>query len=164
MYLSYLDMQMNKYPDIGSLVPHQAPMLLIDKLIDVDELTVHCQVNIQADGLFFDKQINGVAAWVGIEFMAQTVAAWSGYHAWLQGKPAPIGFLLGTRRYISECESYDHGALLDIYAQQLMESDGMAAFLCRIECAGKELASAQLNAFVPSQDKLEEMLKGKSND
>jgi len=156
-------MLMNRYPDIRSLVPHQAPMLLIDKLIDVGELTVHCQVNVHQEGLFFDRQINGVPAWVGIEFMAQTVAAWSGYHAWLQGKPAPIGFLLGSRRYSSECEYYDHGALLDIYAQQVMESDGMAAFLCRIDCAGEVLASAQLNAFLPSQDKLEEMLKGKSN-
>lgn len=164
MYLSYLDMLMNKYPDITSLVPHKAPMLLIDKLIDVDELTVHCQVNIDAQGLFFDKQINAVPAWVGIEFMAQTVAAWSGYHAWLKELSSPVGFLLGCRRYTSECESYVMGTVLDIYAQQLMESDGMAAFCCRIECAGKELASAQLNVFVPSQDKLEEMLKGKSND
>lgn len=155
---------MNKYPNIRSLVPHQPPMLLIDKLIDVDELTVHCQVIIGSEGVFFDRQINGVAAWIGIEFMAQTIAAWSGYHAWLQGKAAPIGFLLGSRCYSCECESYDHGALLDIYAQQLMESDGMAAFLCRIECAGEVLASAQLNAFLPSQDKLEKMLKGKSNE
>ncbi|MFT6984729.1 MAG: putative hotdog family 3-hydroxylacyl-ACP dehydratase [Psychromonas sp.] len=155
---------MNNFPDIASLVPHQAPMLLIDKLIAVDELTIHCQVNIGAEGLFFDKQINGVPAWVGIEFMAQTVAAWSGYHAWLQDMPAPIGFLLGSRRYTTECEVYTQGALLDIYAQQLMESEGMTAFLCRIECAGKELATAQLNAFVPSQDKLDKMLKGKSND
>ncbi len=155
---------MNKLPDVASLLPHEAPMILIDKLIDVAELTIHCQVNINSDGLFFDKQINGTPAWVGIEFMAQTVAAWSGYHAWLQDKPSPIGFLLGSRRYTTECEVYTQGQVLDVYAEQVMESEGMAAFSCRIECDGKELATSQLNAFVPSQDKLEEMLKGKNND
>lgn len=157
-------MQMNKLPDIASVLPHEAPMILIDKLINVTELTIHCQIQVGIEGLFFDKQINGTPAWVGIEFMAQTVAAWSGYHAWLQDKPAPIGFLLGSRRYTSECDVYNQGQVLDIYAQQLMENEGMAAFSCQIECDGKELATAQLNAFVPSQYKLDDMLKGKKND
>jgi predicted hotdog family 3-hydroxylacyl-ACP dehydratase len=155
---------MNKLPDVATLLPHEAPMILLDKLIDVAELTVHCQVTIKPACLFFDKQINGIPAWVGIEFMAQTVAAWSGYHAWIKGESSPIGFLLGSRRYNSECDVYQQGEVLDIYAEQLMESEGMAAFKCRIECAGKEVASSQLNAFVPSQDKLDEMLKGKDDD
>ncbi|WP_028864493.1 hotdog family protein [Psychromonas aquimarina] len=155
---------MNNIPDAASLLPHEAPMILIDKLIDVTELTVHCQVKIDSDGLFFDKESNGVPAWVGIEFMAQTIAVWSGYHAWRQNKPSPVGFLLGSRSYTSECEIYKESQLLDIYAEQVMESEGMAAFLCRIECKGKELAAGQLNAFVPTPEKLEEMLKGKNND
>ena len=150
---------MNKHPEISVLLPHSAPMILIDKLIDVAELSVHSQVNISTDGMFFDKQINGTPAWVGIEFMAQTIAAWSGYHTWLKGKPSPIGFLLGSRRYTSECELYKRDQVLDIYAEHLMESDGMNAFACRIECDGKELATGQLNVFVPSQKKLDKMLK-----
>lgn len=155
---------MNKLPDITSLLPHEAPMILLDKLIDVTALTVHCQVSIDANSLFFDKQLDGIPAWVGIEFMAQTVAAWSGYHASLKGEDSPIGFLLGSRCYAIECETFMQHQVLDIYAEQVMESEGMAAFVCRIECAGKTLASSQLNAFVPSQDKLDEMLKGKNND
>ena len=155
---------MNKLPDVALLLPHEAPMVLIDKLIEVAELTVHCQVYISANGMFFDKQINGTPAWVGIEFMAQTVAAWSGYHAWVEDKSAPIGFLLGSRRYNCQCEVFMQHQLLDIYAEQLMESDGMGAFACRIECDGKEIATSQLNAFVPPQDKLDKMLKGVNND
>ena len=75
---------MNKFPCVELLLPHDAPMILIDKIIDVSKLTIHCQVEINAGGMFFDKQINATPAWVGIEFMAQTVAAWSGYHAWLK--------------------------------------------------------------------------------
>lgn len=149
---------MTKFAHIHELLPHQAPMILIDHLLDVTALSVHCQVTINNTGLFFDAQKKAVPAWVGIEFMAQTVAAWSGYHALQKGLQAPIGFLLGSRRYISECALFPEGAVLDIYAQQLMESDGMAAFACVIKQDGKELASSQLNAFMPSTDKLKEIL------
>lgn len=155
---------MNKFPDVAALLPHEAPMILIDRVIDVAEITIHCQVDICPDGMFFDRHINGMPGWVGLEFMAQTVAAWSGYHANLKGEPSPIGFLLGSRRYNCECDLFINHQVLDIYAEQLMESDGMAAFMCRIECDGKTIASSQLNAFVPSPDKLEKMLKGKEND
>lgn len=43
---------------------------------------VHCQVTIKSDDLFFDNQRQGIAGYVGIELMAQTIAAWAGYHAW----------------------------------------------------------------------------------
>lgn len=149
---------MTKYADINELLPHEAPMILIDKVIDVTELSIHSQVKISDSGLFFNKQINAVPAWVGIEYMAQTVAAWSGYHAREQGLTAPIGFLLGSRRYNTECSEFALEMILDIYAEQLMENEGMAAFACTIKCNGKELANSQLNVFVPSQDKLQSML------
>ncbi|WP_372881579.1 hotdog family protein [Psychromonas sp.] len=148
----------NNYSDISELLPHKAPMILIDKLVDVDELSVHCQVKIDDSGLFFNKQMSAVPAWVGIEFMAQTVAAWSGYHANTQGETPPIGFLLGSRRYNAECSEFTLGSVLDIYAEQLMENEGMAAFACRIECNEQVLARSQLNVFVPSPEKLKSML------
>ncbi len=149
---------MTKIAEISELLPHKAPMILIDKVLAVTELSVHAQVTISESGLFFDKQINAVPGWVGIEFMAQTVAAWSGYHAQQNGEQPPVGFLLGSRRYNSECAQFERDCVLDIYAEQLMENDGMAAFACVIKCEGNEVASSQLNAFVPSQDKLQEML------
>ena len=155
---------MNKFPDVAALVPHEAPMILINRVIDVAEITIHCQVDICSGGMFFDRHINGTPGWVGLEFMAQTIAAWSGYHASLKGEPSPVGFLLGSRRYSCECDVFMNHQVLDIYAEQLMESDGMGAFMCRIECDGETIASSQLNAFVPSADKLEEMLKGKENE
>lgn len=149
---------MTKYVDVSELLPHEAPMILIDKVLDVTELSIHTQLTITDSGLFFDQQMNAVPAWVGIEFMAQTIAAWSGYHATQQGLSVPIGFLLGSRRYMTECSEFVLGDVLDIYAEQLMENEGMAAFSCTIKCNGQELASSQLNVFAPSQDKLQSIL------
>lgn len=155
---------MPDFPDVSSFVPHKAPMILINKLVAVDKSNVHCQVFISEKSQFFDAQSDAVPAWVGIEYIAQTISAWAGYQSSLKGENSPIGFLLGARRYNSECESFVDGCVLDVYAQQLMESDGMSAFQCCIECAGKELISSQLNVFVPTKEQLEEMLKGKNND
>ncbi|WP_105902249.1 hotdog family protein [Vibrio gangliei] len=143
---------------INELVPHQDPMLLIDTLIEVDESHIHTQVTICEQGLFFNRETQAVPGYVGIEFMAQSVAAWSGYQCKLKGKPPEIGFLLGTRRYKSTNVQFELGQTYDIYAEHLMDNNGMAAFACQIQHQGQEIASAQLNAFVPSPQQLNQML------
>jgi len=154
----------NKLPNITDLVPHDAPMILVDNIIAVDETTIHCQVFISAESQFFDPQSRAINSYVGIEYMAQSVSAWSGYRSYLKNEPSPIGFLLGTRRYDTESDLFYEGDILDVYAEKLMESEGMGAFSCSIKCKNKLLAIAQLNVFVPNKEQLEVMLKGKEND
>ncbi|MFH0257559.1 hotdog family protein [Vibrio rumoiensis] len=144
-------------PDIKDLVPHAAPMILVDKLISVDEQTIHTQVMIKTDELFFNAEAQSVPGYVGIEYMAQSIAAWSGFQAWQKGQVPSVGFLLGSRRYQSECSEFPLGETLDIHAEQVMENNGMAVFQCRIEIQGQEMANAQLNAFVPSPEQLNAM-------
>jgi predicted hotdog family 3-hydroxylacyl-ACP dehydratase len=154
---------MSEFPDMNLLLPHQAPMILVHKLIHVTPSSVHCQVKIDTHNLFFDSQLNAVPSWVGIEFLAQTIAAWSGYHAYLENRSPTVGFLLGTRRYRANCDLFAKDTILDLYAEQLMENEGMAAFTCRIKCRGEELITTQLNVFVPPPEQLEMILKGKKN-
>lgn len=154
----------NKFPTVASLVPHQAPMILIDNLIDVDENSIHCQVFVTENSQFFSAESKMIGAWLGIEYMAQTISAWSGYQSFLKNEPSPIGFLLGTRRYNTESGPFHEGDILDVYAKKLMESEGMGAFACLIKCNNNLLASAQLNVFVPNKEQLEEMLNAKNND
>ncbi len=63
-------------PDIRSLVPHAGPMVLLDRVISVDEDSLLAEVRIRSDSLFCN--IDGVGAWVGIEYMAQAIGAWRG--------------------------------------------------------------------------------------
>lgn len=149
---------MNNIPHFHQLLPHESPMALVDELIDVGELHIHCRTTITSQCPFFNQKSRNVPGYVGIEFMAQSVAGWSGYHAWLKGDKSPIGFLLGSRRYQSMCSDFKEHDVLDIYAEQIMENLGMAVFSCCIECQGKVIASSQLNVYVPSQQKLDQML------
>lgn len=153
-----------KLPAVVSLVPHQAPMILIDKLIAVDENCIHCQVFVTDKSQFFMPESKTIGAWLGIEYMAQTISAWSGYQSFLKNEPSPIGFLLGARRYDTESALFHEGDILDVYAEKLMESEGMGVFSCVIKCNENLLASAQLNVFVPNKEQLEEMLNGKDNE
>lgn len=152
---------MSNIPPLVDLLPHDAPLALVDELIEVGELSVHCQVTIREDNVFFNHETHTVPAWVGIEFMAQTIAGWSGYHAWKQGNPSPIGFLLGSRKYQVECSAFLQGDTLDIFAEQVLENNGMAVFSCYIERNGQQVASSQLNVFVPTEEKLEALLTPK---
>ncbi len=83
---------MTKLPPIEQLLPHDKPMILVDRALDVQQDTIHCQVDIGDHNPFFNQESLSVPAYVGIEFMAQSVAAWSGYHALTQGEEPPIGF------------------------------------------------------------------------
>lgn len=150
---------MVEYPHLHQLLPHESPMALVDELVDVGDSHVHCRVIVGEQNLFFDTESRVIPGYVGVELMAQTVAGWSGYHAVNRGEASPVGFLLGCRRYQAECSAFEENHALDIYAEQVMENNGMAVFACRIEHQGNLLASSQLNLFIPSKKKLEQTIK-----
>ena len=83
--------------------------------------------------------------------MAQAVAAHSGMAAHLSGKPAEIGFLLGTRRADFFTEGYLVGQTLHVSARHVWGEGELFSFDCSITDAadGRPLASAQLNVFRP---------------
>jgi len=91
-----------------------------------------------------------VPAWIGIEYMAQAIAAWAGCRALARGEPARIGLLLGTRRYHGSVGHFAIGAQLRIEARrELFGDNGMGMFSCRILEGESELARAQVSVFEP---------------
>jgi predicted hotdog family 3-hydroxylacyl-ACP dehydratase len=131
-------------------VPHRGAMSLLDRVEHAAGDDVVAWVTVPAEGLFVAD--GGVPAWVGIEYMAQAVAAWSGARAQGQGGSPKIGFLLGTRRYEAHEPSFASGAALRISAHcELIGENGLGMFDCRIECEGRELARARLSVFEPPE-------------
>ncbi|TLM75660.1 hypothetical protein ACONUD_16170 [Microbulbifer harenosus] len=139
------------------LVPHSGDMSLLEEVLEVAEETLRARVKVRDDGIF--SRGNRVPAYVGIEYMAQAVAAFSGYHARQAGKPVELGFLLGTRRFNTTVAWFACGSTLEIAVERLLQADnGMATFECRLTGEGVE-QSARLNVFQP--DNIEEYLKEK---
>ena len=135
-------------PPILELVPHAGPMSLLDRLIAVEGERLSAEVVVPADGLF--SHAGGVGAWVGIEYMAQAVAAWAGWQSRQMGEAPRIGLLLGTRRYRCEVARFPAGQRLRVDIERGYQADnGLGQFDCRIGADGKELASALLTVFGP---------------
>jgi predicted hotdog family 3-hydroxylacyl-ACP dehydratase len=135
-------------PDIRSVLPHAGSMVLLDRIISVDEDTLCAEVGIRPDTLFCGP--DGVGAWVGIEYMAQAIAAWAGCNAQLRGEPVKLGFLLGTKRYECSRPIFVLGSLLRVRVQRLFQNEnGLGSFECRIDDTQVRLATATVTVFQP---------------
>ena len=75
---------------IENVVPHRGSALLLDQVLRWDEDSIEVALVVPASGLF--NQAGGVPAWIGIEYMAQAIAAWAGCRARRDGRPPQIGF------------------------------------------------------------------------
>ena len=140
--------------EMDAWVPHRGAMSLLASVEHRDELSIVARVRVPAQGLFVTP--DGVPAWVGIEYMAQAVAAWSGARHHAGGGSPRIGYLLGSRRYEAHVPMFPIGADLRVRAQcELMGDNGLGMFDCRIEHAGRVLASGRLSVFEPPQDSKE---------
>lgn len=138
---------------IAELLPQSGDMVLLDRVLEVDEGSIVTELIVRPDTLFFSAQDAGIPAWVGIEFMAQTVAAYSGYWRKRRGKTIDLGFLLGSRCYESSVDTFPGGSKLRVRAKKEIEGyNGMAVFDCRIE-GGNIQASAKLNVLLPEDSR-----------
>ena len=132
-------------------VPHRGAMSLLGGVVRIEDQAVVAHVVVPAGGLFATP--DGVPAWVGIEYMAQAIAAWSGARARANGGSPRIGFLLGSRRYEATVPVFAPGALLRVSAQcELIADNGLGMFECRITHDDRLLATGRLSVFEPGPD------------
>jgi predicted hotdog family 3-hydroxylacyl-ACP dehydratase len=131
---------------VDELVPHTGRMVLLNRVIEFDEENMLAEVIVCDDGLFGSG--SSVPAWLGIEYMAQTIAALGGMKRRLAGKPLNPGFLLGTRRYVCNVGLFAVGSVLTVSVKRLVEDQGLGVFDCHITAEGIS-ASAKLNVYQP---------------
>jgi predicted hotdog family 3-hydroxylacyl-ACP dehydratase len=135
--------------DIEALIPHRGPMRLINRLIEADDESVRVEVDIPHQGHFVRN--GAMPGFVGIELMAQAVAAWAGARANRAGRAPRVGFLLGSRCYECRVAAFPAGATLEVQACcELMADNGLGMFDCTITRDGRTLATARISVFEPS--------------
>jgi predicted hotdog family 3-hydroxylacyl-ACP dehydratase len=136
--------------DVAELLPHAGKAILIDKVLEYDQESLIAELVVRDDQLFGDGQ--SVPAWLGIEYMAQTVAAHGGILRYLAGKPINLGFLVGTRRYTSNISTINVGTCLTVQVKKIVEDQGLSVFMCQISGVGIDI-SAKLNVYQPDKVK-----------
>lgn len=133
---------------VDKLIPHSHPMVLIDRILDFGQNHLISEIKINEGCKFYDDHIQGVPSWVGMEYMAQTIAAMAGIRAKKNREKIKLGFLLGTRRYDIFQPVFKAGETYNIEVEQLyMDDSGLASFDCQISDNKKSIVKARLNVF-----------------
>jgi predicted hotdog family 3-hydroxylacyl-ACP dehydratase len=135
------------YP-VADLLPHAEPMVLLDRVTAWDDDGLTASVTI-GPGTRFTSAGQGVAAHVGIEWMAQACGAFAGLRAKIAGQPVRLGFLLGTRDFTADRPWFASGETLTISVRQVFLEDRMAVFDCQIQTDETTCATARLTVFQP---------------
>ncbi|EKE76666.1 3-hydroxydecanoyl-ACP dehydratase [Gallaecimonas xiamenensis] len=141
---------MNPKPTFGppdQYIAHRPPMALLQEVLEVGDDFARCRLVVDPQSPFATPE--GVPSWVGIEYMAQTIAVYAGYLAEQAGEPVKPGFLLGTRRLEADFDFFYLGDWVEIEARRaLMQEDGLSVFTCLIQTP-KGQQKAQLTVYQP---------------
>ena len=135
-------------PPASELVRHSGTMLLLTRLAEASETHAVSEVEITENSTFY-REGRGVPAYVGLEYMAQTIAAYDGVERRRSGEPPEIGFLLGTRRYEAPRPHFAAGETLRIRVDMTFNDNGMAAFDGVITVGEETRARASINVYRP---------------
>jgi predicted hotdog family 3-hydroxylacyl-ACP dehydratase len=117
---------------IEELLYHRPPMIFLDQVIESGPESLVAGVEIRPGIPFFENG-RGVPAWVGLEYMAQAVAAFAGVRARAKDEPIRLGMLIGCRRYSTKLSVFPPGANIVVSVQELARGDsGLGSFDCTL--------------------------------
>ena len=141
--------------DAAALLPHSGRMALLARVVDYDGDSITCSVEIGPDSQFVSD--GRVGPWVGLEYMAQTVAAHGGRVAVERGEPIRIGFLLACRSIDFRSGPFHVGQTLHVSARHIWGDEHLMKFACSVVDAatGAELQEAELSVYNPGDEEIE---------
>ncbi len=124
-------------------------MILLDEVEESDDTHCICRVDIRPD-LPFHKQ-EGVPAFVGFEYLAQTVGAYSGWKGRQKQQKPKVGFLLSVREYQATAPFFTDGTSLHIEVAHSWGDGDMLRFegIIFTDDRNCPLAQGVLNVFGP---------------
>jgi predicted hotdog family 3-hydroxylacyl-ACP dehydratase len=136
-------------PPIEALIPHRGTMRLLDRALAFTEETALAEYTPLSAAWYADAH-GDMPAWIGIELMAQTIAAHVALLKRQQGLPPRMGALLGTRSYRSTVSRFAAGTALRIRVQLILrDASGLGAYECAISVDEAVLATAILKVYEP---------------
>lgn len=117
---------------VAELLCHRSPMIFIDRVVESCQTGLLAEVRIEPGVPLYQEGV-GVPAWVGLEYMAQSIAALSGLRAKKEEEDVRLGLLIGCRNYVSDVPAFPDGADLKIRVTELDVLDkSLGAFDCTI--------------------------------
>ncbi len=138
---------------IEDLILQRHPLLLLDEVINSCKSWYTTKVYITEESLLCTDK--GVPAWAGIEYMAQSVAAYNTSFICQEMEPQ-VGFIIGVRQFECDIESFPVGSELSIYVQELFIDEQSGSFDCKINLDSHPVCRARLTTYIPTHQQLVE--------
>lgn len=146
---------------VAELVPHSPPMVLLDRILHYDGTSLSAEIDISAASRFHDPGVDGVPAWIGIEYMAQAISALSGLRSRERNVPVKLGLLLGSRKVLLHEKVLQSGERYTVTVRQLIwDPSGLANFEGQVFHADRLCVEARINVF--ESDDIRAMITGHS--
>lgn len=143
--------------DIRDLIPHRSSILMIDTIIDFHRDHFTSQSIIRDDMVLFDKEEKTIPAFCCLEFMAQTISA---YSTFFYGKKnnSNIGFIISIRDYKLNVDQLNLGEDFFSTVSPTLIFENSGSFNCFVK--NKEdvvIAQSLITAYIPTDDEIEEL-------
>ena len=132
-------------PTPAEVLPHAAPMVLLDEVISWQGDTVVCSVAITEQSLFL--RAGRIRAAVLIEYMAQTIGVLAGLVSRAAGEGPRVGYLIGVREAVLEIDEVAIGDCLTVKAQRVFGDDQLGSFDVETHRNGEVVARASLTVY-----------------
>ena len=139
---------MRDIPAIADLLPHDPPMVLLDRYISSDEKELIAETDITPASQFYTEGL-GVPAYIGIEYIAQAVSAFNGLKDQQSGRVVRPGFLLGSRNVQITADYFDPDAIITTRVEMSFNDGEMAVFDGHVFQDGQLKVKARINAYQP---------------
>lgn len=130
--------------DVQPLVPHQAPMSLLDQLLEKSGGKAKASATMPMDGLFYGGDFQFQEYF--IELVAQAMAAAQGYEALAEGGKTKDGMVVGIDTF-----SFYHdpvpGAKLDVSVSLEFEFGTVKVFQGTVSSVGEIVAEGKIKVW-----------------
>ncbi len=136
---------------MAEVLPHAGEMVFLAEILEHGEDSTSCRIDIDAQRFFRDAS-GRIPSWVGLEYLAQTIAAHGGLLDRKRGEPPRIGFLLGGRRVSYYTPRFLRGQQLAARVTHRWGGmEGLVTFACVLEdlANGEVLVEGNLNCMWP---------------
>jgi len=133
---------MSPFPPISVVVPHQEPMVLLDRLLDWTPGRVECALIVRAGARFVEGGL--LAAPFTIEHMAQAVATCVGYEAYLDGRGMRVGMIVACRQFRAHRPTMSIGNELVVRALRNRGNETLSHFSCEVRDVDDVFTTATL--------------------
>jgi len=138
--------------DLEKILRHRQPMIFLDAILESSDRNLIACVRIR-EGIPFFEPKRGVPVWVGLEYMAQSIAALAGIRACQRNNQIPLGMIIGCRNYTCNTGMFAPDSELRISISELVvEENGFGVFDCNIkdDCQVEDkcpIAQARISVF-----------------